>query len=56
MLKTLVIIGAIAGSYAGSCVPLLWGGSLLSMSSIFFGAIGGLAGIFAVYKLAGNLY
>jgi len=51
-MKTLAIFGAIAGSYAGSCLPLLWGGSVLSISSIFFSAIGGFAGIWVGYKIA----
>jgi hypothetical protein len=52
MEKTIVIIGMVIGSYAGSCVPLLWGESLLSMSSIILGGVGGLAGIFVAYKIS----
>lgn len=50
--KTIIIIGMVIGSYAGSFLPWLWGGSLLSMSSIMFGAVGGLAGIYAGYKIS----
>jgi len=52
MEKTIIIAGMVIGSYAGSCVPLIWGGSLLSISSIIFGGIGGLAGIFFAYKIS----
>ena len=45
----------VVGSSAGSYVPVLWGGSVFSASSIFFGAIGGLAGIWVGYKLAQQL-
>jgi hypothetical protein len=55
MTKTFVIIGAIAGSYAGSAVPILWGDSFLSMASVFFSAIGGFLGIYFAYKIATRL-
>lgn len=51
-MKTLVIFGMLVGSTVGSYVPMVWGGSLLSVSSILFGAIGGILGIWAGYKLA----
>ncbi len=54
-MKTLVMVGMIAGSYAGAYVPLLWGAGVLSLSSIFFGAVGGFAGIWAGYQLARRL-
>jgi len=40
------------GSWAGSYIPAIWGGSLFSLTSILFGALGGFAGIWAGYKLA----
>jgi len=39
------------GTTVGSFVPLLWGGSLLSVTSIIFTAIGGIAGIYIGYKM-----
>lgn len=54
-MKTLVIFGMLAGSTAGSYAPMIWGGDLLSMSSILFGGIGGLLGIWAGYHLAQRL-
>ena len=50
------MIGMVAGSYAGSLLPMLWGDSaLFSMSAIFFGAVGGFAGIYVGYVLAKRL-
>ncbi len=54
-MKALIMFGMIAGSYVGSFIPLLWGGSLLSLSSILFGGIGGLFGIWAGYRAAQSL-
>ena len=51
-MKTLIIFGAFVGSCAGSYIPVLWGGSLLSMSSLLLGAGGGFAGILIGYKIA----
>jgi len=51
-MRTLVIFGMLVGSTVGSYVPMIWGGSLLSVSSILFGGIGGILGIWAGYKLA----
>jgi hypothetical protein len=40
------------GSFAGSYLPALWGGSIFSLSSILLGAVGGLLGIWAGYKIS----
>lgn len=49
------MLGMIAGSSLGGFVPLVWGGSLFSLSSVFFTVIGGLIGIFLAYKLTRDL-
>ena len=49
--KKAIWLGVFVGSTIGSFVPLLWHGSLLSVSSVFLGALGGLAGIWGAYKL-----
>ena len=54
-MKTLIMTGMIFGSYAGSYLPMFWGGSVLSVSSILFGAVGGFVGIWAGYRLANRL-
>ena len=51
--KTLVWIGMIAGSAIGGYLPLLWGGHLLSFSSLVLSTLGGMAGIWLGYRLGG---
>ena len=51
MSKGAVWIGATVGAVAGSFVPGLWGAGQLSLWAVVFGTIGGIAGIWAVYKL-----
>jgi hypothetical protein len=41
-------LGGIVGSY----VPELWGASSFSVSSLLFGAIGGIAGIWAGVRIS----
>lgn len=49
--KQLIWIGAVVGGTIGNYLPLLWGGSSFSMASIILGVIGGIAGIWAGFKL-----
>jgi len=42
----MAVFGAI-----GNYIPLLWGGSALSFTSIILGTIGGILGIWAGFKL-----
>jgi hypothetical protein len=51
MRKGPTYIGATMGSLAGSFVPALWGAGQLSLSSVLFFVIGGLAGIWLAYRL-----
>ena len=48
----MIWIGLTVGSLVGSFLPVLWGGSELSMSSVIFSAVGGLLGIWAGFKLS----
>lgn len=50
--KALIMGGMVIGSSIGSLLPLLWGASALSMSSILLSAVGGIAGIWAGFKLS----
>ena len=50
--KQLIWLGMIVGSTAGSFVPLLWGGSALSLSSVFLSAAGGVLGIWFGYRIS----
>ena len=52
MNRLLIGIGTFLGSTMGSYFPVLWGGSLLSLSSILFGMIGGVLGIIFAYRLS----
>jgi len=44
-------LAVIVGSTIGSYIPLLWGASFLSYTSVLFGGIGGLLGIYIAYKI-----
>lgn len=50
--KQLIWLGMFIGSTAGGFVPLLWGGSALSLSSVFLSAAGGILGIWAGYRIS----
>lgn len=50
-MKLLIFFFLFVGSMIGSFIPLLWGGSLLSFSSILWSTVGGLAGIVVGFKL-----
>lgn len=47
--KTLIWIAMTIGSAVGGYIPALWGGSILSVSSVFLTGIGGAAGIWFGY-------
>lgn len=49
--KSLVWLGAAVGSTLGGMVPLLWGGSTFSFSSIILGGVGAIVGIYAGFKV-----
>jgi hypothetical protein len=50
--KTLIMIGMVVGSTIGGYLPTLWGDGGLSLASVFLGGVGGLAGIWAGYKIS----
>jgi hypothetical protein len=49
--KKLIWFGLFVGSSVGSYLPVIWGGSAFSFSSIVLGAVGGIAGIWLGFKL-----
>jgi membrane protein DedA with SNARE-associated domain len=51
MTRTLIFTFLFIGSIIGSSIPLLWGGSPFSLSSVFWSTIGGFAGISIGYSL-----
>ena len=48
----MIWMGMFIGSSIGSFVPMMWGASVLSLSSVFFSAIGGVLGIWLGFKLS----
>ena len=50
--KVLIWIGLLVGSTAGGYVPTAFGVGLFSLWSVVGSVVGGVAGIFAGYKLA----
>lgn len=49
--KTLIMIGVFVGSAIGGYVPVLFGISLFSFTSIIGNALGGLLGLWIAFKL-----
>jgi hypothetical protein len=50
--RALIWIGLFVGSTIGGFIPALWGAGVFSFSSILLSAIGGIAGIWAGFKLS----
>lgn len=49
--KRMIMLGMFLGSTVGGYIPVLFGASAFSFSSIIFGAIGGILGIWVSFKL-----
>jgi uncharacterized membrane protein YeaQ/YmgE (transglycosylase-associated protein family) len=47
----LIILGMTIGSVAGGYVPMLWGDSFLSFTSILTSGVGSIIGIWIMYKI-----
>ena len=47
--KTLIWIGLTVGPAVGGYLPALWGGDLISFSSVLLSAVGGFVGIWPGY-------
>ncbi|MEI7513471.1 MAG: hypothetical protein WCJ74_02525 [bacterium] len=50
--KKAIYVGLIIGSVLGSYVPTWFGAGIFSVSSVLGGAVGGILGIWLVYKLS----
>jgi hypothetical protein len=50
--KTLIWIGGVGGSVIGGYMPLLWGGSAFSFTSIFLSALGAIGGIWLAFRIS----
>jgi outer membrane lipoprotein SlyB len=53
--RLIIGIGAFLGSTIGGYVPVIWGGSMFSLISIFFGVAGGIAGVIIGYRISKHL-
>lgn len=51
--KKAMWIAAGVGSVVGGYIPTLWGVSAFSFTSLFFSALGTVAGIWIVFKASG---
>ncbi len=51
MQKLFIMLGMTVGSVAGGYLPVLFGASLFSITSLVTSTIGGLLGIYAGYRL-----
>lgn len=50
-MKPAIWIGMTVGSSIGSFIPSLWGAGVFSFSSIIFGALGAMLGIYVAFKM-----
>jgi hypothetical protein len=50
--SSLVWIGMFIGSAIGGAIPMLWGDSFLSITSVILTAVGGIAGIWVGYRFS----
>jgi len=48
----MVWVGMTIGSAIGGYLPMLWGGSLFSFTSIILTAVGGIVGIYLGFKIS----
>jgi hypothetical protein len=49
--RALIWIAILIGSTIGGAIPELWGAEMLSFTSLFLGGIGGLVGLWIVFKM-----
>ncbi|MDD4989234.1 MAG: hypothetical protein PHV42_02310 [Candidatus Pacebacteria bacterium] len=50
--KRIILLFALVGSSLASALPLLWGGSELSFSSVLLGGVGGILGIWIGFRIS----
>jgi len=50
--RKMIWLGMFIGSTAGGFIPLIWGDSLLSVSSVLWSAAGGIVGIWLGYRMS----
>jgi hypothetical protein len=52
-MRSVIGICATVGTIVGGYLPELWGASSFSVTSLFFGAVGGVAGVLLGTRLQG---
>lgn len=52
MARSVIGLCATFGLFVGGYLPALWGGSTFGVASLLFGALGGVAGVWAGAKLS----
>ena len=53
--KKLIWVGFFVGSTIGGMLPSMWGDDMLSASGFVWSLVGGIAGIWAGYRIAKSL-
>jgi len=53
--KKLIWLGFFVGSTIGGMIPTLWGDDMISLSAIVLSTLGGLAGIWAGFRIGQSL-
>jgi hypothetical protein len=53
--KTLIMVGMTLGSIVGGYVPVLFGASGISFTSLFCSGAGAILGIYLAYKMTRNI-
>lgn len=51
-MRSVIGLSVLVGSTVGGYLPVLWGSSSFSITSLLFGAIGGVAGIWVGIRLS----
>jgi len=49
--RMIIYIGMFIGSSIGSVLPVIWGGSMLSLSSVMLSAVGGIVGVIISFEV-----
>jgi hypothetical protein len=51
-MRSVIGLCALVGTTAGGYLPVLWGSSSFSMTSLLFGVLGGIAGVWVGVRLS----
>ncbi len=51
-MRSVIGLSVIVGSTVGAYLPVLWGSSSFSITSLLFGALGGIAGVWVGVRLS----